>query len=293
MQKEEYRRALVMLRSLKSGVGGHVRLERRTLMGTLSFVMTGAGGADYQGFLLGRSGGRWRGAKLGAFSEQRGGQSGLLSQFDPRNIDGLTLEQYEIVGVAQQGSEDAQLVLFGNLNGHVDCSLPELKDAVSRLFTRTRVNAPSVMDLPERSDEAPVPQPVPEADVPEEVTSAEAAEPEPDELDAPAQGVTFAASLLGITGGWPDSIAPLKALFETSEPEPEAPLPGYVFVKAQMAADPGWCLLGLGTQQGRVDSVCYAIPAGQEGAESPAGLEEYERIVTPEGNAYWVYCKNL
>ena len=42
MLKNDYRRALIMLRALAEGVSGYVRLERRTLIGTLQFTINGA-----------------------------------------------------------------------------------------------------------------------------------------------------------------------------------------------------------------------------------------------------------
>ena len=38
MQKNDYRRAFIMLRSAAPGYGGHARLERRTLTGSLYFI---------------------------------------------------------------------------------------------------------------------------------------------------------------------------------------------------------------------------------------------------------------
>ena len=42
MLRNDYRRALIMLRSLRAGIAGYVRLERRTLIGTMQFTVTGA-----------------------------------------------------------------------------------------------------------------------------------------------------------------------------------------------------------------------------------------------------------
>ena len=40
MIKSEYRRAFIMLRAAMQGYGGHARLDRRTLTGSLYFVVT-------------------------------------------------------------------------------------------------------------------------------------------------------------------------------------------------------------------------------------------------------------
>lgn len=38
MIRNDYRRALIMLRALEKGYSGHVRLERRTLRGNMQFA---------------------------------------------------------------------------------------------------------------------------------------------------------------------------------------------------------------------------------------------------------------
>ena len=40
MIRNEYRRAFIMLRAVMPGYGGHVRLERRTLTGSMYFIIT-------------------------------------------------------------------------------------------------------------------------------------------------------------------------------------------------------------------------------------------------------------
>ena len=40
MNRNEYRRAFIMLRAAMPGYGGHVRLERRTLTGSMYFIIT-------------------------------------------------------------------------------------------------------------------------------------------------------------------------------------------------------------------------------------------------------------
>ena len=39
MMRNDYRRTLILLRSNAPGYSGHVRLERRTLMGTMYFLV--------------------------------------------------------------------------------------------------------------------------------------------------------------------------------------------------------------------------------------------------------------
>jgi hypothetical protein len=40
MSKNEYRRAFIMLRPAMTGISGHVRLERRTMTGSMYFIVT-------------------------------------------------------------------------------------------------------------------------------------------------------------------------------------------------------------------------------------------------------------
>ena len=287
MQKEEYRRSLIMLRSLLSDLSGHVRLERRTLMGTLTFALTGGGGPAYQGFMLGRVNGRTRGAKLGGFGEAVRGQSGLLFRFDPRNIEGLPLSRYEVVGVAKDG----QLALFGNLNGSVNWPLESLSDAVTRLFARTQVTSPSVMELPAAEEAPPA---VEHEDAPADAAQIVLS----DVLDVPAQeakqSAPTALDVLGLApDAFPEGLGNLARLFAGKMRDSTLDVEGYVFVRSDMSAAPGWCLIGLSADGGAPDSVCYAIPATDGQAEPPAGLESYQQVEGQDGTAYWVNCVDV
>ena len=42
MQRNDFRRSLILLRPLRRGMSGHVRLERRTLQGSMRFTVQGA-----------------------------------------------------------------------------------------------------------------------------------------------------------------------------------------------------------------------------------------------------------
>ncbi len=144
MNRNDYRRALIMLRSLKGGASGYVRLERRTLSGTLQFTLNSApSGGELYAVLLCRRNGTWHAVKADAFGAPRYGQVGLVWSFDPRNIEGLTLEQYDMTAVAQVNGGTCELLLCGNLNGSVDADCTQIHAAVSRLFTPVRVSNPS------------------------------------------------------------------------------------------------------------------------------------------------------
>ena len=50
MIRNDYRRALIMLRALEKGYSGHVRLERRTLRGNMPFSITAPSGGELHAF---------------------------------------------------------------------------------------------------------------------------------------------------------------------------------------------------------------------------------------------------
>lgn len=335
MIREDYRRALIMLRSLRRGVSGHARLERRTLLGTLQFTVSGTEETPLQGFLLGRVNGQWRGAALGTFGAPRYGQAGLTVRFDPRNLQGLTLEQYAIAGVAARTPQGYEPVLFGNLNGSVECTLECIRAECARLF-----ESPPAASLPEAdqpaqtAEEAPVQTPAepqaeqtgddafdapaqeaaqaPEADasVPQTMQESDALDapaqaeeaqhaaqatesaeqtPETDALDAPARESTGRSRLALDECAWPESLQEMRAFFAEEPIDEGFTYDDYAFVRASLACvgGAGYCLIGVRARDGRIDSVCYAVPAQTGEVEPPAGLESYRR----EGD-YWIFCQD-
>lgn len=343
MIREDYRRALIMLRSLRPGVSGHVRLERRTLFATMQFTVSGTDGTPLQSFLLGRVNGEWQGAALGTFGVPRYGQAGLTAKFDPRSIQGLTLEQYALVGVAAQTAQGYTPLLFGNLNGSVECTLECIRAGCARLFETPEADDSSEADIPPAASSLPEPEsaaeiaaPEPEASQPADELDAPALEaassddslPESDELDAPAQAEEAAdlfdapaqsgegeaqssgdsppeTDALDATAGesrartrlalsecaWPEALQEMRAFFKSEEPIDAGFTYGdYTFVRADLACIAGveYCLVGARERNGRIDSVCYAVPAPVGEVEPPAGLEAYRR----EGD-YWVYCQDI
>ncbi len=151
MNRNEYRRALIMLRSLKTGVSGYVRLERRTLMGTLQFTVNGADASgDLYAALLYRSGGSYSAIKAGQFTPPRYGQTGLVWKFDPRNIEGRTLEQYDLAAVIEIRNGVCELLLCGNLNGSVETDWLQVREAACRLFSPVRISGAPISPIDER-----------------------------------------------------------------------------------------------------------------------------------------------
>ena len=157
MIRNEYRRAFIMLRAVMPGYGGHVRLERRTLTGSMFFIITAPQGvSELAAALVGRQNGEYYAAPIGPLSRDRRGQLALAWQFDPRSIDGRPLEAYPWVAIVATGGPCA-LALTGNVEGSRTVDAQALERAACGLFTPAAVagEAPAA-DLPE-------PEPGPEA----------------------------------------------------------------------------------------------------------------------------------
>ena len=113
MIRNEYRRAFIMLRAVMPGYGGHVRLERRTLTGSMYFIITAPQGVgELAAALVGQQNGEYYAAPIGPLNRDRRGQLALAWQFDPRSIDGRPLEAYPWIAVVATGGPCA-LALTG------------------------------------------------------------------------------------------------------------------------------------------------------------------------------------
>ena len=146
MTRNEYRRAFIMLRAVMPGYGGHVRLERRTLTGSMYFIITAPQGVgELAAALVGRQDGKYFAAPIGPLSRDRRGQLALAWQFDPRSIAGRPLEAYAWVTVVATGGPCA-LALTGNVEGSRPVDARALGEAACALFAPTR-EAPAA-DLP-------------------------------------------------------------------------------------------------------------------------------------------------
>lgn len=120
MMKNDYRRSLIMLRVHEQGYSGHVRLERRTLMGTMYVVINAPSGDDVLCAALIRrtSRGLYVAAKMGELRRDGRGQATLVYTFDPRNIEGRTLEDYWLITIISRDRVGrCRVVLSGNING--------------------------------------------------------------------------------------------------------------------------------------------------------------------------------
>ena len=84
MMRNDYRRALILLRSNASSYSGHVRLERRTLMGSMYFVVQAPEAAEnLRAALVGRDRNGYYACALGQFRRDSRGQAVLSHSFDP------------------------------------------------------------------------------------------------------------------------------------------------------------------------------------------------------------------
>ncbi len=217
MLRNDYRRALIMLRGLKEGVSGYVRLERRTLIGTLQFTINGAAqDATLYALMVYVQNGLWYACKLDKLGHARGGQAGMVYRFDPRNICGHDLEQYSLVVVAGVQNGLCELLLAGYLNSPVETDWSQVRQAACQALTSE--NGPATSAPTAGSSSVPVPQIVLSAEsaVPvaekttqtpqtsenieadsfdqaaRQETSKEARAPEPDEFDHPAAALDAA-----------------------------------------------------------------------------------------------------
>ena len=118
MMKNDYRRSLIMLRALERGYSGHVRLEHRTLTGSMVFVVTApSGGTLCAALVRWNSRGEYAAARLGELRRDSRGQATQAYSFDPRCIDGHPLSDYSLIAVTDRVGRRCDMVLAGNLNG--------------------------------------------------------------------------------------------------------------------------------------------------------------------------------
>lgn len=314
--KNDYRRALIMLRGLEKGYAGHARLEKRVTSGTLDFtVSTPTPGEALSAALIGPRGGRMAIQPLGAFRDDDRGQKGLLASFDPRNIEGMELSDVTAAVVLREEEGGLAPVMYGWINGSKPMDWAETAGAIRTFFAR-----PTSASQPTRSDgdgspeaeaakpyeaappeaEAAVtneaPPPDAEAESTYEVPPPNAEAAGTDEAPPPdAEKPMPAAKALGLDMGqkWPEDVDELRALFLTLPRYEPFELDGFVFVRAGMAAETGidHCAVGIRAEDGRVTGVSYAIPMAYS-AEPPAGLEDAVWI-GDANRGWWVTVRDL
>ena len=311
MVRNDYRRALILLRSNAPDYSGHVRLERRTLMGSMNFVLrTPQDSGRLDAVLVGRSKDAYYACPIGTFRRDARGQAVLGWNFNPRDVCGRELEQYQKIIVARSCGGECQIVLFGNLNGFAEMNWEAVRSAVclslqsgpARSSDATAETSREFLDVEALPDEpeAPLPQVEPrvEATPAEEFPAsglfpepAPAAEILPEAEEAPdlqMEPVQTAAEQLGISADlpWPESVESLRTMFRTQPALADAPDADFTYISAPMPAGSGYseCAVGLRAQNGVLEAVCYALRAPYS-TQPPAGMEDY--VWSGNGNEGW------
>lgn len=296
MLRNDYRRALIMFRSLEQGFSGHARLERRTLMGTLCLTACAPGALALRAALVGRRGNDYFAAPLGALRRDSRGQYSLIASFDPRNIEGRELEEYQLLVVVDAG-DPCHLVLSGNVCGSVQMDWERVCRAACALFL-PGANARAGQSA--EGQPLPAAEPSPDnayADAPAAEPSSDnsfadapAAEPSSDSAyadgpavepssDAPPAATPAEERTLDLSRPWPQPFEAVRALFSGGEWMEEPPLAGYAFVRAPLTDNSAapWVAVGVRAEDGVPAQVVYAFPA-DEGGTPPAGLEDCIRF---------------
>lgn len=188
MMKNDYRRALILLRAVQPGLNGHVRLERRTLMGSMQFTVSGLGADSrpLQAAMAARTQSGWKIVHIGTLGRDSRGQAGLNWTFDPRAIEGLPLEKYSVFLVLQTG-ESCRTLLTGYVNGAVQVDWERVEQATCQSYS-------AAQQPQEEREEAIQEQAAPEEAAPRAEENSAGEEPAPQALEEPGQsgGMTSA-----------------------------------------------------------------------------------------------------
>lgn len=214
MMRNDYRRSLILLRSNASGYSGHVRLERRTLMGTMYFLVQSPGDCPVlRAALVGRGrDGSCYACALGELQQDARGQAVLGYSFDPRDICRRELEQYQLIAITCAGDESCQVVLFGNVCGHAELNWESVRAALCELYAGSQ---PPVEAQPqaEAQSQAEV-QPQTEAQPQVEVQpQAEAQQ----QVEAQADGGAQSAQRSTPVTEMPEAASPIQEITPISE----------------------------------------------------------------------------
>lgn len=262
MMRNDYRRALILLRGNAPGFSGHVRLERRTLAGSMYFLLQAPAGCETLRIALaGHDRENYFACALGETRRDARGQAVLSYSFDPRNICGHALEEYQLIVVNCANAQDCEIVLHGNVNGHAAISWEKIREAMCVLYAPAKTTEHQSPSIPEES-------------------IAENAEPAQPAEEAPqdAEAAPTAGELLQIDmeKPWHESVEAMRPLFRLSIPMENPPDREYVYIAATMPSESGYsyCAVGVRTENGAPISLRYALPALWS-PEPPAGMEEY------------------
>ena len=282
MMRNDYRRALILLRSNTQGYSGHVRLERRTLMGSMYFLLqTPPEAPILRAVLAGRSRDDYYACEIGSLQAGSRGHSMLTWNFDPRNICGRELEQYQLLLIVEE--DGCEILLYGNVCGHAEMNWDKVRKAVCGLQGQTDAPAAPAQEMEAPAAAAEEPQP--------EAAAEEA--PAPVEEGVQPVQTEAAGNLLAELGidpdiPWPDSIDPVRMLFAGGSIMENPPDDEYTYIAAPMPEDSGYayCAVGVLAENGVPVSVRYGIPSAWS-EEPPAGLEEYT-WVGDQNRGWWM-----
>lgn len=274
MMRNDYRRALILLRGSVPGYSGHVRLERRTMMGSMYFLLQAPTGCEkLRAALVGRNRDGYYACALGEAQRNARGQAVLSYSFDPRNICNRALEDYQMFAVSCADAQDCEIVLYGNVSGYAEMNWEQARMALCELYGGEAAQDVQALAPPEDSKDKSPEAPMQEAD-------GEVSHNFSQEAD---KAYTAGEALqLDMNVPWPQSVEAVRPLFKTSVPMESPPDEEYVYIAASMPPESGYayCAVGVLAQDGAPVSLRYALPA-QWTAEAPAGLEEYSWV----GNA--------
>lgn len=271
MMRNDYHRALILLRGNAPGFSGHVRLERRTLTGSMYFLLQAPAGCEtLRVALAGQHREDYFACALGETRRDARGQAVLSYSFDPRNICGHTLEEYQLIVVSCADAQDCEIVLHGNVNGHAALSWEKVREATCALYAPAETAEDQSPPIPENGAQT----------MPEDADTAQTAEEAPQDAEAaqPKETPSTAGELLQIDmeKPWHESVEAMRPLFRLSAPMENPPDGEYIYIAAAMPPESGYsyCAVGVRTENGAPVSLRYALPALWT-AEPPVGLEEY------------------
>ena len=279
MVKNDYRRSLIMLRPHAQGYSGHVRLERRTLMGSMYFVIgvPSAEGTLCAALVRRDAQGTYFAAKLGELRRDSRGQATLAHAFDPRNIDGRALEDYLLITVVHSGPEGCDVVLSGNVNGSQEVNWNSVRAASCEVCAPPRQPACDLCPPPPEPRQEEEEEAEEEEKVPEVCEESKEEEKEESEPSAECTAETAGERLnIDLSIPWTGVSEQIRALF-ARQPAQELMLgDGCTYVSAPMPEHSGYdhVEIGVRVRDGVPECVAYALPS-RYSPEPPPGLEDY------------------
>lgn len=306
MMRNDYRRALILLRGNAPGYSGHVRLERRTLMGSMYFqVQAPEECPALRAALVGSGRDSYFACALGELQRDNRGQAVLAYSFDPRNICGHELEDYQLIVISCASDERCEILLYGNVCGHAQLNWERVRTAVCGLYTdgiarstpEAQADKPATHTAVEgqiRQEIEELREEIQDAQESGEDAGTEVREELEDEI-SDAQGIlsdgeSSAAELLGldIDLPWPGDAEVLRPLFIYSPSLKNPPDDDFVYIASPMPDESGYpyVAVGIRVENGEPVSLRYALPSRWT-AEPPAGLEEYA-WVGDRNRGWWV-----